>query len=132
MFISLHSLMKYLKQIAIILAVSFSGEFLNWLLPFPVPGSIYGMVILFVALMTGVIKLSSVKNVGDFLIDILPLLFIPPTVGLLDAWPIMQEFLVPVIVISIVSTIFVAAVSGRITQYFLRHKDNFEDEGTAL
>lgn len=132
MFISLHSLMKYLKQIAIILAVSFSGEFLNWLLPFPVPGSIYGMVILFVALMTGVIKLSSVKNVGDFLIDILPLLFIPPTVGLLDAWPIMQEFLVPVIVISIVSTIFVAAVSGRVTQYFLRHKDNFEDEGTAL
>ena len=66
--------MKYLKQIAIILAVSFLGEFLNWLLPLPIPGSIYGMVILFVALMAGVIKLSSVKNVGDFLIDILPLL----------------------------------------------------------
>ena len=124
--------MKYLKQIAIILAVSFSGEFLNWLLPFPIPGSIYGMVILFVALMTGTIKLSSVKNVGDFLIDILPLLFIPPTVGLLDAWPVMQSFLGAIIVISIVSTIIVAAVSGRVTQYFLRHKDNLKDEGTAL
>lgn len=124
--------MKYLKQIAIILAVSFLGEFLNWLLPFPIPGSIYGMVILFVALMTGAIKLSSVKNVGDFLIDILPLLFIPPTVGLLDAWPVMQSFLGAIIVISIVSTIIVAAVSGRVTQYFLRHKDNLKDEGTAL
>jgi holin-like protein len=124
--------MKYLKQIAIILAVSFLGEFLNWLLPFPIPGSIYGMVILFVALMTGVIRLSSVKNVGDFLIDILPLLFIPPTVGLLDVWPVMQGFLVAIIVISIVSTIIVAAVSGRVTQYFLRHKENLKDEGTAL
>ena len=124
--------MKYLKQIAIILAVSFSGEFLNWLLPLPIPGSIYGMVILFVALMTGVIKLSSVKNVGDFLIDILPLLFIPPTVGLLDAWPVMQGFLGAIIVISVVSTIIVAAVSGRVTQYILKHKNNLEDEGTTL
>jgi holin-like protein len=124
--------MKYLKQIAIILAVSFLGEFLNWLLPFPIPGSIYGMVILFVALMTGVIKLSSVKNVGDFLIDILPLLFIPPTVGLLEAWPIMQGFLGAIIVISIVSTVIVAAVSGRVTQYFLKNKNNLEDERTAL
>ena len=124
--------MKYLKQIAIILAVSFSGEFLNWLLPLPIPGSIYGMVILFVALMTGLIKLSSVKNVGDFLIDILPLLFIPPTVGLLDVWPVMQGFLGAIIVISVVSTIIVAAVSGRVTQYILKHKNNLEDEGTAL
>ena len=124
--------MKYLKQIAIILVVSFLGEFLNWLLPFPSPGSIYGMVILFVALMTGVIRLSSVKNVGDFLIDILPLLFIPPTVGLLDVWPVMQNFLGAIIVISIVSTIIVAVVSGHITQYFLRRKDNLKDEGTAL
>ena len=120
--------MKYLKQIAIILAVSFLGEFLNWLLPFPIPGSIYGMVILFVALMSGLIRLSSVKNVGDFLIDILPLLFVPPTVGLLEAWPVMQDFLGAIIVISIVSTIIVFAVSGSITQYFLRHKKTFEDE----
>ena len=124
--------MKYLKQIAIILAVSFLGEFLNWLLPLPIPGSIYGMVILFVALMAGLIKLSSVKTVGDFLIDILPLLFIPPTVGLLDAWPVMQSFLGAIIVISVVSTIIVAAVSGRITQCILKHKNNLEDEGTAL
>ena len=124
--------MKYLKQIAIILAVSFLGEVLNWLLPLPIPGSIYGMVILFVALMTGVIKLSSVKNAGDFLIDILPLLFIPPTVGLLEAWPVMQSFLGAIIVISIVSTIIVAAASGRVTQYILKHKNNLEDEGTAL
>ena len=124
--------MKYLKQIAIILAVSFLGEVLNWLLPFPIPGSIYGMVILFVSLMSGLIRLSSVKNVGDFLIDILPLLFVPPTVGLLEAWPVMQDFLGAIIVISIVSTIIVFAVSGSIAQYFIRHKNNFEDEGTAL
>ena len=52
--------MRYLSQIGIILAVSFVGELLNMLLPLPIPASIYGMVILFVALATGVVKLSSV------------------------------------------------------------------------
>ena len=114
--------MRYLSQIGIILAVSFIGELLNMLLPLPIPASIYGMVLLFVALATGVVKLSSVKNVGKFLIDILPLLFIPATVGLIDSWEIMQGFLLAIIVISLVSTVIVAAVSGRITQFIINRK----------
>ena len=64
--------MKLLRQFLIILAISFVGEALKYLLPLPVPASIYGMVILFVGLLTGLIKLSWVKDAGKFLIAVMP------------------------------------------------------------
>lgn len=114
--------MKYLTQFGIILAISFVGEVFNRVIPLPIPASIYGMILLFVGLLTGVIKLSSVKDTGKFLIEIMPLLFIPATVGLIEAWARMQDFLVAIIVISLVSTVVVAAASGRITQLIINRK----------
>ena len=119
--------MRYLSQIGIILAVSFAGEMLNMLLPLPIPASIYGMVLLFVALATGIVKLSSVRSVGKFLIDILPLLFIPATVGLIEAWATMCGFLLEIVVISLVSTVLVAAVAGRVTQFIIKKRGNNDE-----
>ena len=78
--------MKYLKQFLIILVISLIGEILNKLLPLPVPASIYGMVILFAGLLSGIIKLESVKEAGSFLIEIMPVMFIPAGVGLMSSW----------------------------------------------
>ena len=63
--------MKYIRQFLIILAISFIGELLKYVLPLPIPASIYGMAILFVCLMTGWIKLEAVKETGKFLIQAL-------------------------------------------------------------
>lgn len=115
--------MKYIIQFTIIVAISLLGELLNRLIPLPIPASIYGMVILFTALATEVLPLSAVKETGKFLIYILPLMFIPPTVGLIEAWGVMHEFLTAIIVISIVSTIVVLAVSGHVTQWIIRYKE---------
>lgn len=57
--------MKYLQQFLLILCISFVGEFLKYVLPLPIPASIYGMVILFIGLLTGLIKLEQVKDVGE-------------------------------------------------------------------
>ena len=114
--------MKYLKQIGIILGITFIGEILNYLIPLPIPASIYGMAILFVALTTGVIKLSSIKECGKYLIGIMPILFIPAGVGLIASWDTMKNFLVAILVISFVSTIIVAAVSGHVTQFIIKRK----------
>lgn len=114
--------MKYLSQFGIILAISFVGEVLNRIIPLPIPASIYGMVLLFVGLLSGVVKLSSVKDTGKFLIEIMPLLFIPATVGLIESWALMQDFLVAIVVISLVSTVVVAVVAGRITQFIINRK----------
>ena len=52
--------MKYIKQLSIILLISFLGELIHYLLPLPIPASIYGLILLFVALLTGIVPLSAV------------------------------------------------------------------------
>lgn len=109
--------MKYLKQFLAIIAISFAGEVLKEVIPLPVPASIYGMLIMFIALSTGIIKPSQVDDVGDFLIEIMPIMFIPAAVGLLDSWGVLKPVLLPVTVITVVSTVVVMIVSGKVTQF---------------
>lgn len=112
--------MKYVKQFAMILLVSFVGELLNYLLPLPVPASIYGLVLMLVCLLTGIIKLDAVRDTACFLIEIMPIMFIPPAVGLMASWDVIQANLVAYLVIAVVTTIVVMAVSGLVTQAVLK------------
>ncbi len=112
--------MKYLWQFAVILAVSFAGEGLHAALPLPVPAGIYGMALLFALLATGLLPAARVRETGAFLIEIMPLLFIPAAVGLLESWGLLRPLLVPYLVITAVSTAAVMAVSGRVTQAVCR------------
>ena len=112
--------MKLLRQFLIILAISFVGEALKYLLPLPVPASIYGMVILFVGLLTGLIKLSWVKDAGKFLIAVMPVMFIPAGVGLMSSWGVLKPMLVPVLVVTVVAIITVMAVTGQASQIIIQ------------
>lgn len=114
------SIMKYLKQFGIIVFISFVGEVLNKLLPLPVPASIYGLVILFVLLCSGVVKLSDVKETSVFLIEIMPLMFIPAAVGLLESWGVIKGNLIPYLIMTAVSTVVVMVVAGLATQFVSR------------
>ena len=113
--------MKYLHQFMVIIGITFVGELLKYMLPLPIPASIYGMVIMFIGLMTGAIKLDAVKDVGKFLIEIMPLMFIPAGVGLIDSWGELRPILLPVIVLLLVSTVLVMGVSGQVTQQMMHH-----------
>lgn len=112
--------MKYLRQFLLILLISFIGELLHEVLPLPVPASVYGFAILFIGLLSGFIKLEHVKDTGKLLIEIMPVMFIPAGVGLLESWPQLAPIGVPVAVITIVSTIVVMVVSGKITQFVIK------------
>ena len=112
--------MKHLKQFLIILLFSFLGEGLKALLPLPVPASIYGLVLLFAALVLGLIKLSAVDDAGKFLIVIMPVMFIRAGAGLVESWSALKPICVQVVVIMFVSTIVVMVISGRVTQFVIR------------
>lgn len=112
--------MKYLKQFVIIIVISCLGEALKYVLPFPIPASIYGMVLLFAALCTGVLRLEQVKETGKFLIEIMPVMFIPAGVGLMASWGVLKPVLVPVSIITVVSLVAVMAVTGRTAQIVIR------------
>lgn len=112
--------MKYLKQFMVILAFSFLGEVLHQVLPLPIPASVYGLVFMLAALMTGVLKLHQVKEASAFLIEIMPVMFIPAAAGLIDSWGILQPVIIPIGIITVVITVFVMVVTGLVTQGIIR------------
>ena len=112
--------MKYIKQFTIILFVSLLGEVLNYLLPLPIPASIYGIVLMFAALLTGVIPLDAVRETGKFLIAIMPIMFVAPAVSLMDSWDVFAASAVKYVALVIISTILAMGITGGVTQLMLR------------
>lgn len=115
--------MKYLRQFLIILAVSFAGELLNIVLPFPVPASVYGLVIMLLCLQFKIIKVNQVDKAADFLIEIMPVMFIPAAVGLTEVWGELKPMLVPALAAVLFVTVLVMVVSGLITQSVVERKN---------
>ena len=120
--------MKYLRQLLIILIFSFIGEVFHSLIPIQVPASIYGLVLLFIALLTGIIQLPQVKEAAKYLIEIMPLMFIPAGVGLLESWGNLKSILVPVLLLLVASTILVMGVSGKVTQGIIQRSKRKESK----
>ena len=110
--------MKYMRQFGIILGVTCAGELMKYFIPLPIPGSIYGLLLMFVLLLTKVIKV-----VGEFLIEIMPLMFIPAGVGLMASWGELQGFLVPLLVITVSTTFIVIFVTGKVTDFMMDRKE---------
>ena len=108
--------MKFLRQFMIILLLSFLGEVLKMFIPLPIPASVYGLVLMLLCLVTGTLKTSQVKEAAFFLIEIMPVMFIPAAAGLIDSWKVLQPLLLPILVLTVVITIFVMVVTGKIAQ----------------
>lgn len=123
--------MKYMKQFGIILAVTFLGEVLKSVIPLPIPASIYGLVLMLLALKLGIMKLDQVKETGTFLIEIMPMMFIPAAVGLLVSWDTLKEICIPVLFITVVTTVIVMGITGCVTQFIIRRERKRKNEGNA-
>ena len=117
--------MKYVIQFLIIAAFAFIGELLHWLIPLPIPASIYGIVLLFIALELKWVKVSDIREVSSFLIAVMPIMFIPAAAGLMESWGVVKSSVWEYALITIVSTFVVMGVSGAVTQFVIwRGKKN--------
>ena len=117
--------MKYVFQFARIMGFCLAGELLHAILPLPIPAGIYGLVLLAAALLTGVVKLEQVKQTGDFLSSLFPLLFIPTVAGVMEQWELIAGNLLPILIALVPVTWAVMAVAGKVTQAIMdRRKDN--------
>ncbi len=121
--------MKYIIQFLIILAFSFLGELLHTCLPIPIPASIYGIVLLFIALEAKWIKVKDIREASSFLITVMPIMFIPAAVGLMDSWTAIQGAWFQYIVVTVVSTFVVMGISGLFTQSVIRKRKKKIEKG---
>lgn len=120
--------MKYLHQILLIFLFSFLGELLRSLIPLPIPASIYGMVLLFLALSIGIVRLEQVSSAGSFLTSFFPVLFVAPVVSLIDCWDDIKAHILPILLVMIFSSVVCFFVSGKLTQHLMkkRKEDNHD------
>lgn len=84
--------------------------------PLPIPASVYGLILLLAALKLGILRLDQVKEAGTFLIGILPLLFVPAAVGVMELWADLKAMLLPCLIAIVPVTLLVMGISGRVTQ----------------
>ena len=112
--------MKYLTQFVIIMGFTLLGEALQRLIPLPIPASVYGLLLLFAALCLKLVKLEQVKETAGFLTSILPILFVSPSVGIVEDWALIREDLLAILILLVASTVLTFGIAGRTAQAFLK------------
>ena len=112
--------MAWVFQMGIIFGISFAGEILRIVIPLPIPASIYGLVLMLVFLKLKIVKLERVHQAGSFLLEVMPLMFVPATVGLMVAWGALTDMLLPFLVIVCVNTVIVIVTAGQTAQLVMR------------
>lgn len=119
--------MKYLYQITIIFAASLLGELLRFVIPLPVPASVYGLTLMFCALYFRVVKAEQMEDAVNFFIDIMPLMFVAPAIAILAHFDTLRPIIVQFTLATVVSTAAVLGFTGLATQFairFRKSKDN--------
>ena len=119
--------MKYLSQMLIILGFTLVGEALQRIVPLPIPASVYGLVLLFAALCTGLIRPEQVRETGAFLTSILPLLFVIPTVGIVEHWELIAPRIFSIALLLLGSTALTFGIAGRVAQALRNREGNSHD-----
>lgn len=109
--------MKIYFQLLIIFGFSFVGDTLSNSLHLPVPGSILGMIFLFLALQFKVLKFTDVDEVGSFLINNMTILFLPAGVGIMAKWSLISDFWWQIAVIVLLALIVNVFVLGHLVQF---------------
>lgn len=107
-----------LKGIAILLVIYLTGEITSRLIGGFMPGSVIGMLLLFILLQTKVVKEEWVKSVCEFVLNNMMLYFVPATAGLMVSYTIISESWLEVIVMLLISTIMVFLVVALVQQFF--------------
>ena len=120
--------MRYLFQFGRLLAFCFAGEVLHAVLPLPVPASVYGLLLLLLALCSGIVRLEQVRETGLFLTGIFPLLFVPAAAGVMELWAELGVMLLPAVVAIVPVTVLVFAAAGRTTQALIHRKEKKQNE----
>ena len=93
--------MKILKQITIVFLLCWLGEVISALLPFAFPGSIVAMLLI-----------EDVSGFAGFLLANMAFFFIPAGVSILDSFGAIQNDLLPILAVIVLSTLITAAVTG--------------------
>ena len=120
--------MKFIRQTLWIIFFTFVGEVLNKALPLPVPAGVYGLILMLIFLMRGIVRLDEVEDAGNFLLETMSIMFLPAAVGIMTVTKLLFPVLLPYTVIIFISSFLVLSVTGLSAELILRKTETKEDK----
>ncbi len=121
--------MKIYLQLLIIFGFSFIGNVISNVFRLPVPGSILGMILLFLALQFKILEFRHVDEAGSFLINNMTILFLPAGVGIMAKWNLISHFWAQILLIVVGALIINMLILGKLVEWI---KVKFEGDYVAL
>lgn len=124
--------MKLYVQLMIIFMISLVGEGISSVFHLPVPGSIIGLVLLFLALQFKLLRLRHISMVGNFFLANMTILFLPPAVGIMDKFQVIAPYLLPIILIVLGAIVLNVCVIAVVVQLIkTRFEGDYEEGDTS-
>lgn len=116
--------MKLIKQAVILLSFFFLGDLISRLIApyFVFPSAIIGMLLLFFALLIGLIKEDHIKELCDWLLQNIGFFFIPISVSIMAIDGFGIHTLIPLLIIGILSTILTMVVTMSVTEFLSKKR----------
>ena len=117
--------MKIFNQLGIILGIWAVGELISSLLSniITMPGTIIGMILLFLLLQFKIMKEETIKDVADFLLGNMAIFFVPAGVSLINSLGLITENMLVLLLSGTVATIIIMIVTGKIVEIMINKKD---------
>ena len=104
--------MKIIRQIGIIFTVCWLSILVEKILPFAFPASVIGMILLFICLLTGVLKIEHIQEKADFLLENMAFFFVPAGVSIINYFDVLKSTWIQLVVICVISTVVTFAVTA--------------------
>ncbi|WP_413485267.1 antiholin-like murein hydrolase modulator LrgA [Brochothrix thermosphacta] len=125
----------FLQQALIFAIVMLVANIIKGFLPMPMPASAIGLILLFIALSTKIVKVEQVEGLGNKLISIISFLFVPAAISVINSLGILSTSGLQIMLIIIVATVILLAITGWSTQVFLKkraktHRLRLNSEGS--
>ena len=111
------------KQFLILLTINFLGILLQNIFNLPLPGTILGMIILFILLWTKILKIESISKICDFLVLNMIIFFLPPAVELLEYMTLLKTGFFKILILLIVTTIITMVVTGKTVEFCIKRME---------
>lgn len=116
------NIIKVIVQIALLYCFYLLGSYIQTTFNLFIPGSVIGLILLFILLVTNVLKGSWIEKGARFMTNHLVLFFIPPTVGIMHYFHVFSGKGFLLIIITIISTIIVIGLSGLVSERLYKRK----------
>ena len=115
--------MKYIYQFCVIMIFVLLGQMCEHFIPLPIAGSIYGLVLLFLSLVLGIVKLHWVEDIANWFHGTMALFFVAPAVAVIDIWADIANIWWILVLLMIAAYIVTMITTGVTADTLIRNKD---------